>query len=366
MQAVSVNLKNKSKIDSNFIEIKDVKIPKPNKNEILFKTLACGICSTDIEYLINHKNLKKDYKYFSGSPGKKYLGHEIIGKAVAVGEKLNKNIIGKNFIIADINICKSFNIKPECENCRKKNGIHCLKKNIRKFTNNAYAGYSDYFIRSYYQSIKIHKKINPINAIFCEPLASAINCSKFYDNNKILICGLGTISTLFYRVLLLKKKKKKNIFLIVKNENQKKQAVLMGFKNIFLENKISKIFHNFERLFYFSGNININEIMLRNLKPLSKILLFGHLTKIDLDPKILIKKQIALEGIHGYSSTKKNGRFISDIEMAIKYIEKNNIYLKDLIHSKNKLKDAKKTLEKICKDVKLGKKETVFRSILLK
>ena len=95
-------------------------------------------------------------------------------------------------------------------------------------------------------------------------------------------------------------------------------------------------------------------------------MLFGHLIKIDLDLKILIKKQISLEGIHGYSSVKKNGKFISDIEIAIKYIVKNKIYLKDLIHSKNKLKDAKKTLENICRDVKKGKKETVFRSILLK
>ena len=61
MQAVSVNLNNKTKLGNNFVEIKNVRIPKPNKNEILFQTLACGICSTDIEYLIDHKNLKKDY-----------------------------------------------------------------------------------------------------------------------------------------------------------------------------------------------------------------------------------------------------------------------------------------------------------------
>ena len=54
MKALSVNL-NRSKNSKNFTEVSDFKIPNPKKNEILFKTVACGVCATDIETLINKK-----------------------------------------------------------------------------------------------------------------------------------------------------------------------------------------------------------------------------------------------------------------------------------------------------------------------
>lgn len=37
---------------NNFMLSKEEPITKSDKNKILFKTLACGVCSTDMEYLI--------------------------------------------------------------------------------------------------------------------------------------------------------------------------------------------------------------------------------------------------------------------------------------------------------------------------
>ena len=367
MQAVSVNFNRKNKTKSAFLNIENVKIPKPKKNEILFETLGCGICSTDIEYLLNNKILKSDNKYFNGSPGKKYLGHEIIGKAIKVGKNLNKNIIGKNFVIADINICKSFDLNPVCKNCKKKQGIHCLNKDKRKFTGNSYGGFSEYFIRSYYQSIEINKKVNSEIAIFSEPLSCAINLSNQCKvNNKILIIGLGTISTLFLRVLYLKKHLKKNIFIVVKNNQQKKQAISMGFKNILNENLLEKKQMKFDKIFYFNGKINFKKIIFNCTKPLTEIIIFGHINKIEVNPKILIKKQLSIKGIHGYASVKNKNQYVSDFEVAVRYIENEKIYIKDLIYSKNNLKNVEETISKICSGFKKINNKTIFRSILLK
>jgi len=367
MQTVSVNFSKKNVPKNKFITVEDVKIPSPKKNEILFRTLACGICSTDIEYLINNKILKQDNKNFNGAPGKKYLGHEVVGKAVNVGKNLNKSIIGRNFVIADINICRTFNLTPTCKYCKKKQGIHCSNKAKRKYSRDVYGGYSEYFIRSYYQSIEIKKKVSPAHAAFSEPLSTAINCSNQCKiSNKILIFGLGTISTLFFRVLLVKKYLKKNIFINVKNDQQKRQAKNMGFVNIINKKDFKNLKINFDKIFYFNGKIKLEEIILNYSKPLSEIIIFGHIKNIDIDPKILIKKQISLKGIHGYSSIKKKNGYISDVENAVKYIEKKKIHLNDLITQKYDLKKAEQTLTKICNDFKMGKNKTIFRSILLK
>ena len=179
MLTVFAELNNKN----NLVSSKEEPIPSPDKNEILFKTLACGICSTDIEYLTNKKLIKKDGKMFNAYIGKKYLGHEIVAKAIKVGKNVDKTFLNKNFVVADTNMCKSFDLKNECENCKKKRGIQCQNKAQRNFKKKVFGGYSEYFIRSKYQSHIINKNVNIQEAVFSEPLAGAINCFNFCKRN---------------------------------------------------------------------------------------------------------------------------------------------------------------------------------------
>ena len=362
MLTIFADLNNKN----NLVSSKEEPIPRPDKNEILFKTLACGVCSTDIEYLTNKKLIKKDGKMFNAYIGKKYLGHEIVAKAIKVGKNVDKKFINKNFVVADTNMCKSFDLQNECENCKKKRGIQCQNKAKRNFKKNVFGGYSEYFIRSKYQSHIINKNVNIQEAVFSEPLAGAINCFNFCKKNeKILIIGLGTISSLFYRILIVNKFKNKNIFLAVENNFQKLQAKKLNIKNIIFKKDLKNNKIKFNKVFYFSGKLNLNEIALNNLNSFSSIFLFGHLKEIKIEPKVLIKKEIELKGIHGYSSKKVNNKYISDIQTAISYIEKKKIILKDLINFKFKLENAEHVLNNICKNIKKKNKKIFFRSILI-
>ena len=130
---------------------------------------------------------------------------------------------------------------------------------------------------------------------------------------------------------------------------QLKQARLIGYKNIILKNKLNSLHNIFDNLFYFNGKIDLDRIILKNLKPLSKIVLFGSIKKLNFDSLILVKKEITIKGIHGYSSYFKNGKYFSDLRTAVKYIEKNKIYLNDLVKNIIRFKYLKKTLNKICK-----------------
>ena len=99
---------------------------------------------------------------------------------------------------------------------------------------------------------------------------------------------------------------------------------------------------------------------MNNLNSFSSVFFFGHLKEIKIEPKILIKKEIVLKGIHGYSSKKNNNKYISDIETAVSYIEKKKIILKDLINFKYKLENTKNVLNNICKNIKKKKKKNIF------
>ena len=271
MKVLSVNL-NRSKNSRNLVVVSDSKNPSPNKNEILFKTVACGVCATDIETLITKKEEDKQKKTVHAKAGYKYLGHEVEGRTIKVGKNLSKKLLNKNFVIVDINLCKAFGVKPVCVNCKKSQGIPCLNKEKRVFRNDLYVGYSEYFIRSVYQSLRIDSKVKPAYGCFAEPLSTVINTSRHLRRNEnILIHGLGVISTLLYRFLINKKFDKKNICMLVENQNNLNQCKKLGKKNATKNLKKRK----FNIMVCFSGNFNENKKILDNLYPKSSIIYFG-------------------------------------------------------------------------------------------
>jgi threonine dehydrogenase-like Zn-dependent dehydrogenase len=379
MKVLSVNL-NRSKNSKNFSEVSDFKIPNPNKNEILFKTVACGVCATDIETLINKKQENMSKKAVHGKTGNKYLGHEVVGRAIKVGKNISQKLLGKNFVIADINICKAFGIKPICKNCKKSQGIHCLNKTKRVFSRYVFGGYSEYFIRSVYQSLKINSKVKPSYGCFAEPLSTAINISRLLRRDEnILIHGLGVISTLLYRFLIYKKFNKKNICMLVENQNNLNQCKKLGIENATRNIKKKK----FNKIVYFSGNLEENKKIIDNMFQKSSLIYFGDpsnqmypffknisLSEIKTRHHAIIRKQISIKGIHGYSSEKvmsKKNFYLSDVEKAVDLIEKNSIILKDLISEKVSISDAKQKLDSICLNVikKKKKQKNIFRTIFL-
>jgi len=67
------------------LSLEHVPDPKPNKNQLLLKVLACGVCRTDLHILdgeLPHPKLPL------------ILGHEIIGEVIQVGENVEKFSVG--------------------------------------------------------------------------------------------------------------------------------------------------------------------------------------------------------------------------------------------------------------------------------
>ena len=328
----------------------EVEIPKPKDNELLLKTMACGICGTDIDKLLNPNKIKSININSNKRLNKHYLGHEIVAKVIDSGSPENKSLIGKKVIIGDINVCKSFNIVPECDNCNKKRGIYCTNKHKRTFNKYSYGGFSEYFLRSKHQCLVIPSDLNANNAVFIEPLSTAINCYRnCKDKNKILINGLTTISVLLYRTLINYKFNKNNIFFRVFNKIQKDKAMDIGI-NLFyeIENNRPTHLNDFDTTIDFTGKSDEIKKFVNISKPNSEILLFGmDSDNLNIDFNQLIHKGINVQGIHGYSSENTKDGYQSDLETAKNLIYSKEILVEDLISEVEKLPYTKKFLQKI-------------------
>ncbi|MBD3229797.1 MAG: alcohol dehydrogenase catalytic domain-containing protein [Candidatus Lokiarchaeota archaeon] len=75
------------------IELRDVKKPTPNRDQVLIKIKSVGICGTDLSIISG------DYKI--NLP--KILGHELSGIIEEVGENVNEFITGEK-VTSEINI----------------------------------------------------------------------------------------------------------------------------------------------------------------------------------------------------------------------------------------------------------------------
>lgn len=365
MKTIFIDFKKRDKTKNLNLVKQEVKIPKPFSKEVLIKTLTCGVCSTDIKKIIRSSNTLKEAKKLDRNLKKDYLGHEVLGEIINVGKNISKDLIGKKVIVADINSCKTFKILPECENCKKKRGIFCLNKKKRKNIRDVYGGYSDYFIRSIHQCLILKNSINKFDAIFTEPLASAINCQRnISKKSKILINGYSTISLLFFRYLKYLNYKKDNIYFYIKNKKELNHLK----KNT--KCKYLLTLHNkqnfFDNIVDFIGNGQEIDKYIDVLKIKGNIILFGLENIIaKFNSSLLINKQISINGIHGYSSKYFKSKYISDIEEASKILTQKKIRVDDLISHKLNLKNAHKELKKICYLYRNNKRKNklIFRTV---
>ena len=287
-------------------------------NEILVKTLMCGICGSD------KKIISFDYSLESTAfPETKrqnlketYLGHEVVGQVIKIGQKVKK--IKKN----DIVIIDSINRKN-----------HNLK-------NNKYGGWSNFFVRNENQLFKVDKKLKKSEAIFIEPLACSLNAVIEADikdqRKKVLIIGTGIIGIGVYIFLRYFFKKIDITFLsnskipskILSDDNNIKKINSENIVNEtarilntdikkFLNNKITS--KGFDYIFECSGDESLLNEIVKICNFNSKIILNGMImkkSKFDLSPLWL--RNIKIISTNGYKSYYK----YKDIFNTFEFIQK--------------------------------------------
>lgn len=155
--------------------------PVPETGEVLIKTSMVGICNTDFE-------ITKGYMGYNG-----VLGHEFVGEVVLGGQRwLGKRVVGE--INCGCNSCKfcASGLQRHCPN-RKTLGI--WRKD---------GCFSEYFTLPEENLIEVPNNVNDEEAVFCEPLAAAIEIAEqvhIKPADKVALLGDGKLGLCISLVL---------------------------------------------------------------------------------------------------------------------------------------------------------------------
>ena len=122
--------------------IKEVEIstPSPKGNEVLIKTIACGVCHTDIHIHDGFFDIGNGKKMASRLVQPIAMGHEVFGEVVAVGQNVIDIELGRKFVVYPWIGC------GECEACKSDNEHECGPFTAQNIGVSVDGGYGEYVL----------------------------------------------------------------------------------------------------------------------------------------------------------------------------------------------------------------------------
>ena len=188
-------------------------IPQIEKNEVLVHIKAAGICGSDIPRVYKTGAHKMPL----------IIGHEFSGVVKETGIDVNKEWIGKRVGIFPLIPCKN------CPACRAKKYEMCSHYNY--LGSRCDGGFSEYAAVPEWNLVELPKEVSFEQAAMLEPMSVAVHAMRQLELNKddkIIVCGAGTIGQLL--VMFLLERGMDNVFVLVNKEIQKKALLKLGLK----------------------------------------------------------------------------------------------------------------------------------------
>jgi 2-desacetyl-2-hydroxyethyl bacteriochlorophyllide A dehydrogenase len=171
------------------LNIKEVDAPVVEKGtDVLVRVEMCSICGTDVHIMSVPPGYIAD-------PGT-ILGHELVGKVVAVGSEVKSLRPGDRVVTNPNDYC------GVCAYCQK--NLPNLCENIIPMGIGANGGFAEYVKVSEKVAHKISAAVPPEIAAFAEPLACAVHASSRIPVNpcdSVLVFGAGPIGLLFVQLM---------------------------------------------------------------------------------------------------------------------------------------------------------------------
>ena len=269
------------------VVIKNVSIPKPQKDEVLVKVVYASICGTDIGI----------YDWTDWAAGHikppQIIGHEMVGKVVKINTKSKTDIKIGDLVSSETHIfCLN------CYQCEIKNYHIC--ENMKLFgigRNGSFAKFATIPLRTTWKNdLSI-----PVESMSVqEPLGNAVNVvtKAQVKGKKVLVMGLGP--TGLCAGMVAKAYGAKEVIGINRREYRRKLAMKVGFDKVYAELP-KKEYGTFDAVLEMSGNRMGIQVALDAARIAGKIIAFGiPKEKIDIDwGKYFINKELSLESVFG-------------------------------------------------------------------
>jgi threonine dehydrogenase-like Zn-dependent dehydrogenase len=128
-----------------------------------------------------------------------YLGHEVVGTVVEVGEGVKTLRVGDRVLMRSRFLgptCFSQEVDPPCRHCEEGNYALCENQSLGKGPKGVGGGFGDQYIAHESEVWKVPDEIPDETAILIEPLACSVRGvvrSLPQDGEKVLVIGCGTI-----------------------------------------------------------------------------------------------------------------------------------------------------------------------------
>ena len=308
--------------------ISDIKTPVPQKDEVLIRVKAAGICGTDIHILKG--------EYFSDFP--LVAGHEFSGEVVEVGEEVTQFQPGDR-VTADPNI-----FCDKCYFCKINKNNHCLDSHVIGVTQNG--AFAEYVAVSEKGVFHIPDHLSYPEAALAEPLACVVygvRRSGIKPGEKVLIFGAGAIGLLL--MSLLKISGASQVIMVDISQKKLDFAKKMGASEVILnngdgENKLKAIApFGFELVADATGSPRVMERELQFVEPDGTFLVFGVAPIGDMmkvEPYDIFRRDIRIIGSYAVKKT---------MQYSINLLASGKIQVKNLISSTYPIEDFEKGIQ---------------------
>ncbi len=368
------------------LRLKDIPEPKlPSPNWVKIQTGYCGICASDLNLVF-----LKDSP--SASPFTSFpcvLGHEICGKVVETGNKVQRVSEGDAVTIAPHLNCSAREIQPPCPACAAGRVGHCANYASGELAPGMFTGicrdtgggFAPYFVAHESQVFRT-REMSMDSAVMIEPLAVALQA--VFDNRPqkgehVLVIGGGVIGNLIVRAIrgldigcaitVLTRSSTTAAELAQKSGADH----LLHGRNLFVKSaeitgatvhkplKGKKILMGgFNRVFDVVGNTRTLNLAMRCMSSCGvlSVVGIGHDVKLDLTP-LWLKGQ-TMRGVfcYGFVHTDVGNQHVFDV--AIEKINQKKITVDDMVTHRFSLEDYEKMITVNLNKRKYGAIKTIF------
>lgn len=307
------------------VTLKQIPIPKPQKDEVLVKVIYASICGTDIGIY--------DWIPWAATHIKppKIIGHEMVGKVLEINSDKKTDIKVGDLVSSETHIfCLN------CYQCKIKNYHICENMDLFGIgRNGAFAEYATIPLKTTWKN----DPSIPVEFMSAqEPLGNAVHAVTKAEvkGKKVLVMGLGPTGLCAGAVS--KALGAKEIVGINDEPYRRKIANKMGFDRI-LEKLPEKEYNTYDVVLEMSGNRLGIEIAFEAVRIGGKLIAFGiPKDKITIDwSKYMISKELTILSVFGR-------KIWETWEQTSKLLKTKKVDLSPLITHKFKLKDFEKAM----------------------
>lgn len=155
--------------------------PVPGPGEVLLRSLAVGICGSDVHGFTGESGRRK--------PGM-VMGHEAVGEVVALGPGATRFRKGDRVAVYNIHACGN------CRYCAAEQEQLCPDKKVLGVNAGKWGAMAEYFTFPETGLFKLPRTLDPAIGVLAEPIAvgvHALNLMRPEPDHTLAIVGAGTI-----------------------------------------------------------------------------------------------------------------------------------------------------------------------------